>query len=112
MKIPDDLAACHTGRPAANYGVTIDLKKLTADSLEIFGQVSPSVAKSLDLVEQQSSQSQLKRKGAVDVREMTPFKRSKILPLAKLSMGVGQPCRPCCGMTMPNSKKRLRGWEL
>jgi hypothetical protein len=40
-KIPDNLAACYTGRTAANYGVTIDvLKRLTADSLEVFGQVS------------------------------------------------------------------------
>ena len=40
-EVPDDLAASHTGQTAANYGVTIDvLKRLTADSLEIFGQVS------------------------------------------------------------------------
>ncbi|EXM14600.1 hypothetical protein FOTG_17016 [Fusarium oxysporum f. sp. vasinfectum 25433] len=40
-KVPDDLAASHTGQTAANYGVTIDiLKRLTAESLEIFGQVS------------------------------------------------------------------------
>jgi hypothetical protein len=40
-EIPDDLAASHTSQTAANYGVTIDvLKRLTADSLEIFGQVS------------------------------------------------------------------------
>jgi hypothetical protein len=38
---PDDLAACHTGKTAANYGMTIDiLKRLTAESLEVFGQVS------------------------------------------------------------------------
>jgi hypothetical protein len=38
---PDDLAASHTGQTAANYSVTIDmLKRLTADSLEVFGQVS------------------------------------------------------------------------
>jgi hypothetical protein len=40
-EIPDNLAASHTGQIAANYGVTIDvLKRLTADSLEIFGEVS------------------------------------------------------------------------
>jgi hypothetical protein len=40
-EVPDDLAAGHTGRTAANYGMTINvLKRLTADSLEIFGQVS------------------------------------------------------------------------
>jgi len=40
-EVPDDLAASHTGQTAANYGVTIDiLKRLTAESLEIFGQVS------------------------------------------------------------------------
>ncbi|RGP59432.1 recq family helicase [Fusarium sporotrichioides] len=38
-EVPDDLAASHTGQTAANYGVTIDiLKRLTAESLEIFGQ--------------------------------------------------------------------------
>lgn len=37
-EIPDDLAASHTGRTAEHYGVTIDvLKRLTAESLEVFG---------------------------------------------------------------------------
>ena len=51
-EIPDDLAASHTGQTAANYGVTIDvLKRLTADSLEIFGQVSHRWHQFLGLVE-------------------------------------------------------------
>ncbi|KAK7390675.1 hypothetical protein QQX98_013376, partial [Neonectria punicea] len=37
----EDLAAAHTGRTAAGYGVTIDiLKQLTSESLEVFGQAS------------------------------------------------------------------------
>ncbi len=37
-EIPDDLAASYTGQTAANYGVIINvLKRLTADSLKIFG---------------------------------------------------------------------------
>jgi superfamily II DNA helicase RecQ len=83
-EIPDDLAACHTGRTAANYGVTIDvLKRLTADSLEIFGQVSHRWHKFLHLIGEPSSQSSLKRKGAADVRELTPLKRPKVLHLEK-----------------------------
>ncbi|KAL3952872.1 hypothetical protein ACCO45_012815 [Purpureocillium lilacinum] len=40
-EVPDDLAACHTGQTASNYGATIDiLKRLTAESLEVFGQMS------------------------------------------------------------------------
>ena len=38
---PDDLAASHSTKTGNNYGVTIDvLKRLTAESLEVFGQVS------------------------------------------------------------------------
>ncbi|KAH7117355.1 hypothetical protein EDB81DRAFT_916071 [Dactylonectria macrodidyma] len=37
----DDLAAAHTTRTAAGYGVTIDiLKRLTSESLDVFGQAS------------------------------------------------------------------------
>jgi superfamily II DNA helicase RecQ len=83
-EIPDDLAACHTGRTAANYGVTIDvLKHLTADSLEIFGQVSHRWHRFLHLVKEPPSSpppSSLKRKGAVDVTGPTPSKRPRILP--------------------------------
>ena len=43
-EFPDDLAASHTSKTAKNYGVTIDvLKRLTAESLEIFGQVRKAV---------------------------------------------------------------------
>ncbi|KFY03918.1 hypothetical protein V490_00051, partial [Pseudogymnoascus sp. VKM F-3557] len=63
-EIPDDLAASYTTKTAENYGVTIDvLKRLTAESLEIFSQPS------------------LKRKSAVDAGGLTPRKRPKILPL-------------------------------
>ena len=83
-EIPDDLAASHMGQTAANYSVTIDvLKRLTADSLEIFEQVSHQWHKFLELVEQPSSQPALKRKGAVDVRELTPLKQLKVLHLEK-----------------------------
>jgi superfamily II DNA helicase RecQ len=82
-EVPDDLAASHTGQTAANYGVTIDvLKRLTADSLEIFGQVSHRWHTFLKLIKQQpSSQPPLKRKGAADVRELAPMKRPKVLYL-------------------------------
>ncbi|KFZ14409.1 hypothetical protein V501_03257, partial [Pseudogymnoascus sp. VKM F-4519 (FW-2642)] len=46
-EIPDDLAASHTSKTAENYGVTIDvLKRLTAESLEIFGQVASPASSS------------------------------------------------------------------
>lgn len=90
-EIPDDLAAGHTGQTAANYGVTIDvLKRLTADSLEIFGQVSHRWHTFLKLAEQPSSQPALKRKGAADVRELTPLKRPKVLRLEKPDSKVGK----------------------
>lgn len=55
-EIPDDLAASHTGKTATNYGVTIDvLKRLTADSLEIFGQVSYRWHRFLQLIAQPSA---------------------------------------------------------
>ena len=83
-EVPDDLVAGHTGETAANYGLTIDvIKRLTADSLEIFGQVSHRWHKFLKLIEQPSSQPALKRKGVADVRELTPLKRPKVLRLAK-----------------------------
>jgi hypothetical protein len=51
-EIPDDLAASHPTKTAENYGVTIDvLKRLTAESLEIFGQVSCWWHKFLGLIE-------------------------------------------------------------
>ncbi|KAG7406728.1 putative ATP-dependent DNA helicase Q1 [Fusarium oxysporum f. sp. rapae] len=51
-KVPDNLAASHTGQTAANYSVTINiLKRLTAKSLEIFRQAADlSVNRRLDRV--------------------------------------------------------------
>lgn len=49
-EVPDDLAAAHSTATAANYGVTADiLKRLTADSLEVFGRVSRQWHKFLNL---------------------------------------------------------------
>jgi hypothetical protein len=82
-EVPGDLAASHTNKTAENYGVTIDvLKRLTAESLEIFGQVSYRWHKFLGLIEQPSSQPSLKTK-CMDVGGLTPRKRPKILPLNK-----------------------------
>ncbi|KAG9232024.1 hypothetical protein BJ875DRAFT_486484 [Amylocarpus encephaloides] len=90
-EIPDDLAASHTDQTAANYGVTIDvLKRLTADSLEIFGQVSHRWHTFLKLAEQPSSLPSLKRKGAADVKELTSLKRPKVLPLEKPDLEAGK----------------------
>jgi hypothetical protein len=90
-EIPDDLAACHTGRTAANYGVTIDvLKRLTADSLEVFRQVSHRWHKFLPLTEEPSSTPSLKRKTAVGARELPPPKRPKMLPLGKPDLDTGR----------------------
>ena len=86
-EIPDDLAASYTGQIAANYGVTINvLKRLTANSLKIFRQVSHRWYKFLELVKQLLLQLALKRKGVVDVRELIPLKRPKVLYLEKLSL--------------------------
>lgn len=86
-EIPDGLAASHTTKTVESYGVTIDvLKRLTAESLEIFGQVSHRWHKFLGLIEQPSSPSSqpfLKRKCVVDAGGLTPRKRPKLLPLDK-----------------------------
>ena len=58
------------------------LKRLTAERLEIFSQVSFRWDKFLGLVEQPSSQPFLKRK-CVDAGGLTPKKKPKILPLNK-----------------------------
>jgi hypothetical protein len=72
-EVPDDLAACHTGRTAANHGVTIDvLQRLTADSLEVFEQVSHRWHKFLHLTGEPSSTPSLKRMATVDARAATP----------------------------------------
>jgi hypothetical protein len=89
-EVPDDLAASHTGQTAANYGVIIDvLKRLTADSLEIFGQVSHRWHAFLKLIEQPSSLP-AKRKGVADVRELTPLKRPKVLGLERPNLETGR----------------------
>ncbi len=86
-EIPDDLVASYTGQTAANYGVTINvLKRLTADSLKIFRQVSHWQHKFLKPVKQPLLQPALKRKGIADVRELTPLKRPKVLYLKKPSL--------------------------
>jgi hypothetical protein len=92
-KVPDDLAAGHTSKTAANYSVTIDvLKRLIADSLKIFGQVSYRWYKFLRLTEPPLLPLALKRKGVADVRELAPLKRPKVLHLEKpdLEAGKGQ----------------------
>lgn len=90
-EVPDDLAAGHTGETAANYGVTIDvLKRLTADSLEIFGQVSHWWHKFLRLTEQPPLLPALKRKGAADVKKLAPLKQPKVLYLKKLDLEAGK----------------------
>ncbi|KAI5455850.1 P-loop containing nucleoside triphosphate hydrolase protein [Mariannaea sp. PMI_226] len=86
---PEDLAAAHTGQTAANYGVTIDvLKRLTADSLEVFGEVSRRWHAFLGCIGQPPSKPSLKRSSgeAVDVKEEQNgvSKRARTLPFAKL----------------------------
>ncbi|KAH8585992.1 hypothetical protein B0O99DRAFT_704810 [Bisporella sp. PMI_857] len=82
-EVPDDLAAGHTGQTAANYRVTIDvLKRLTADSLEIFGQVSYRWHRFLRLIDQPPSPSPLKRKAA-EAEQPTLLKRPKVLHLER-----------------------------
>jgi len=71
--------------------VTIDvLKRLTADSLEIFGQVSHRWHKFLRLTEQPLLPPALKRKGVADVRELAPLKRPKVLYLEKPDSEAGK----------------------
>lgn len=68
------------------------LKRLTADSLEIFGQVSHRWHKFLKLTEQSLSQPSLqpilKWKGVMDAGGLTHRKRVKILPLNKAVLEV------------------------
>ncbi len=86
-KIPDDLVASYIGQTVANYSVTINmLKRLIADSLKIFRQVSYQQYKFLELIKQPLLQLALKRKGIVDVRELILLKRPKVLYLKKLSL--------------------------
>lgn len=69
---------------------SIDVLRRLTDSLEIFEQVSHRWHKFLRLIGEPSSQPSLERKGAVDVRELTPLKRPKILPLEKPDLETGK----------------------
>lgn len=82
---PDDLAAGHSGKTAAHYGVTVDvLKCLTADSLEIFRQVSHRWHKFLGILKVTSLQKRIAASGAEgDVRH----KRSKTLLCRNITSG-------------------------
>ncbi len=86
-EIPDDLVASYTGQTVANYSIIINvLKRLIADSLKIFRQVSHRQHKFLEPIKQPLLQLALKRKSIVDVRELIPLKRPKVLHLKKLSL--------------------------
>jgi superfamily II DNA helicase RecQ len=115
-EVPDDLAASHTGQTAAHYGVTIDvLKRLTADSLEIFGQVSGQWHQFLGLAADQcgkrdaalavpvrealavpvregplSRPSQKRRKGPADMVEPRLSKRPRVLQLERPNLETGR----------------------
>ncbi|KAH6869386.1 hypothetical protein B0T10DRAFT_568911 [Thelonectria olida] len=87
-KAPDDLAASHTGQTAANYGITIDvLKRLTPESLEVFGQVSRRWHKFLGCTGQLPSGPLLKRKGLMPSMPPSspPSKRARTVPLGRLA---------------------------
>lgn len=91
-EIPDDLAASHTGQTAANYGVTIDVvKRLTADSLDVFGQVSYRWHTFLGLITVPPAPSTLKRKVEDISSEPTSCKRPRVLQLEGIPrLGVGR----------------------
>ncbi|PNP37241.1 hypothetical protein TGAMA5MH_10863 [Trichoderma gamsii] len=94
-EIPDDLAAAHTTKTAANYGVTIDvLRRLTAESLEIFGQVSHRWHKFLELDQPSSGPPPLplKREAEADIKPQAPrpSKRARVMHLEKQRLGSGQ----------------------
>lgn len=87
-EMPDDLAASHTGRTAAHYGVTIDvLKNLSAESLEVFGQVSRRWHRflGLDNCSYQGLGPERKRKALVEGAEPPGRKRPKVLPFLEHS---------------------------
>ncbi|PON19994.1 hypothetical protein TGAM01_v211133 [Trichoderma gamsii] len=94
-EISDDLAAAHTTKAAANYGVTIDvLRRLTAESLEIFGQVSHRWHKFLELDQPSSGPPPLplKREAEADIKPqaLRPSKRARVMYLEKPRLGSGQ----------------------
>ncbi|KAJ6438049.1 recq family helicase [Purpureocillium lavendulum] len=96
-EVPDDLAACHTGQTAANYGVTIDiLKRLTAESLEVFGQVSHRWHKFLEVPEASLERSRApgapatkRTQAAAGIAESQKPTRPKVLQLKKEESGSG-----------------------
>lgn len=83
-EIADDKAAAHTGRTAANSGVTIDVvKQLSTNSLEIFQQVSYRWHQFLGLVDVSSQVSGQKRKSEADVQDVKGSKRLKSIALGE-----------------------------
>lgn len=96
-EVPDDLAACHTGQTAANYGVTIDiLKRLTAESLEVFGQVSHRWHKFLQVDEASLKGSRApaapatkRTQAGAGIAEPQRPTRPKVLQLKKEEGGLG-----------------------
>jgi hypothetical protein len=91
-EVADDLAASHTGQTAEHYGVTIDiLKRLTADSLETFRQVSDRWHQFLGLTKEKEEREKVEkvekeREKKEQKRRYTAVsqlvvKRPKILPL-------------------------------
>jgi superfamily II DNA helicase RecQ len=96
---PDDLAAAHTTETSANYGVTIDiLKRLTAESLEVFGKVSRRWHKFLGLDQDASSAaeneaSKVERCDDDDGCQVRPRKRAKIMKLENTPAAEKTPSR-------------------
>ncbi len=98
-EVPDDLAASHTGRTATKYGVTIDvLKRLTAESLEVFGQVSRRWHRFLHLLEPLSAAPpaplpppppSVKRRRVAAKEEETAARRPRVLSVEKPCVGTG-----------------------
>lgn len=93
---PDDLAASHSTKTSENYSVTIDmLKHLTAESLDIFSQVSHRWHQFLSCAGQQptpagprpksKSKSKQGKQGAVEAidkkQPALSSKRARVLPL-------------------------------
>jgi superfamily II DNA helicase RecQ len=108
----DDLAAGHSTQTSASHGVTIDvLKRLTAESLEVFGQVSHRWHRFLGLVEPVQQQARLltepiqqrdrlsppppplRGKVSVSIGEQIVSKRPRVpLPVRpKASVSIGEP---------------------
>ena len=95
-EVPDDLAAAHSTATANRYGVTMDiLKRLTADSLEVFGQVSRRwhAFLGLDGLDGRAGESSPgrpasgKRKAATEHPALVPSRRPKMARLDKPGVG-------------------------